>query len=287
MSSRSVLAAVLAVAVVFGSSAVTAPASATTYLEGVDVSHWQGTIDWTKVAGAGKAFAMMKATDGETFVDSMYSTNHAGARAAGVRVGAYHFAEPSSTAAEAIVQADWFVNHIGYLPGDLVPALDLEVTDGLSASQLQAWVGYWLNEVTAKLGIKPMIYTSPSFWRTYMGDTATFANQGYTVLWVAHWFVTTPSVPANNWGGHSWTFWQYTNCGTVSGISGCVDLDRYNGTDLTPVTYRVTDTTGPTVVAPASRVYAVTTLGGTTTVPVTTYWSATDPSGIASYTLER
>jgi len=391
MSSRSVLAAVLAVAVVFGSSAVTAPASATTYLEGVDVSHWQGTIDWTKVAGAGKAFAMMKATDGETFVDSMYSTNHAGARAAGVRVGAYHFAEPSSTAAEAIVQADWFVNHIGYLPGDLVPALDLEVTDGLSASQLQAWVGYWLNEVTAKLGIKPMIYTSPSFWRTYMGDTAAFANQGYTVLWVAHWFVTTPSVPANNWGGHSWTFWQYTNCGTVSGISGCVDLDRYNGTDFTPVTYKadfrvatspssrsvrqgagtsygvtvsttyftlpialsvaglpagvtaaisptslgssapsatlaatvtvatsksgtitpvgsyaltitavgggttrkatvglvVTDGIASTVVAPASRVYAVTTLGGTTTVPVTTYWSATDPSGIASYTLER
>jgi GH25 family lysozyme M1 (1,4-beta-N-acetylmuramidase) len=238
MSSRSVLAAVLAAAVIFGSSGVTAPTSATTYLEGVDVSHWQGTIDWTKVAGAGKTFAMIKATDGETFVDNMYSTNHTGARAAGVRVGAYHFAEPSGTATEAIVQADWFVNHIGYLPGDLVPALDLEVTNGLSATQLQAWVGYWLSEVTAKLGIKPMIYTSPSFWQTSMGNTTMFATQGYVVLWVAHWFVTTPSVPANNWGGHSWTFWQYTNCGTVSGISGCVDLDRYNGTDFTSVTYK-------------------------------------------------
>ena len=81
-----------------------------------------------------------------------------------------------------------------------------------------------------------MIYTSPSFWHTYLNNTATFASQGYAVLWIAHWGVDKPSVPASNWAGHGWTFWQYDDCGKVPGIGGCVDVDRYNGTDLTPVT---------------------------------------------------
>ncbi|HYK95647.1 MAG TPA: hypothetical protein VE011_07280, partial [Candidatus Dormibacteraeota bacterium] len=74
------------------------------------------------------------------------------------------------------------------------------------------------------------------FWHAALNDTAAFANQGYTVLWIAHWGVDHPSVPANNWGNHGWTFWQYGDCGSVPGIGGCVDLDRYNGLDLTPVT---------------------------------------------------
>ena len=82
-----------------------------------------------------------------------------------------------------------------------------------------------------------MIYASPAFWKKYLGDTTTFADQGYAVLWVAHWFVDGPTTPANNWSNRGWTFWQYSNCGHVPGISGCVDLDRYNGTDLTPMTY--------------------------------------------------
>ena len=74
-----------------------------------------------------------------------------------------------------------------------------------------------------------MIYTSPSFWTNSMGNTTMFADQGYSVLWVAHWGTSSPTVPAANWGGHGWTFWQYSNCGSAAGISGCVDLDRYNG----------------------------------------------------------
>jgi len=70
-----------------------------------------------------------------------------------------------------------------------------------------------------------------------MGDTRWFADNGYPVLWVAHWGVNAPTVPAQNWGGRSWTFWQYTNCGSVPGISGCVDLDRFNGTSLSSVTW--------------------------------------------------
>jgi GH25 family lysozyme M1 (1,4-beta-N-acetylmuramidase) len=207
------------------------------WLEGIDVSHWQGTISWSSVAAAGKKFAVMKATESTIYADAQYAGWHSTARSVGIRVGAYHFAQPSTTAGDAVAEADWFVSHANITTGDLVPALDLEVSNGLSVAAMQSWVGSWLKEVYAKTGMKPMIYTSPSFWRTYVGDTRTFADQGYTVLWVAHWFVSSPSVPGSNWGGKGWTFWQYSDCGRVSGISGCVDLDRFNGLDLTKVTY--------------------------------------------------
>jgi GH25 family lysozyme M1 (1,4-beta-N-acetylmuramidase) len=70
-----------------------------------------------------------------------------------------------------------------------------------------------------------MIYTSPSFWRDQVGDTNSFAHTGVR-LWIAHWGVRHPSVPAGNWAGRGWTFWQHTDCGSVRGITGCVDLDR-------------------------------------------------------------
>ncbi len=226
------------------------PPTPPTYLEGIDASHYQGTVNWPAVASAGKRFVVMKATEGQTYVDPTYAANHAAARAAGLLVSAYHFADPSSSPDDAVLQADWFVNNAYLLPGDLVPALDLEQTGGLSTAALQAWVGAWLGEVYAKLGVRPMIYTSPTFWTNNMGDTATFASEGYAVLWIAHWATTTPTVPAGNWGGHGWTFWQYSNCGSVLGISGCVDLDRYNGTDLSPVSFNYTYVPPPTVTPP-------------------------------------
>jgi GH25 family lysozyme M1 (1,4-beta-N-acetylmuramidase) len=70
-----------------------------------------------------------------------------------------------------------------------------------------------------------------------MGNTSWFADNGYDVLWVAHWGVGSPSVPGNNWGGKSWTFWQYSDSGTVPGISGRVDLDRYRLNSFDAVTY--------------------------------------------------
>lgn len=222
------------------------PNASASYLEGIDVSHWQGTTDWAKVAAAGKSFAIMKATEGTGYVDPSYATNHAGAAAAGLWTSAYHFARPGATPNEAVLEADHFVAVANLGTRDLIPALDLEVTGGLSTSALQGWVSTWLREVTAKLGVRPMIYTSPSFWKTYMGDSPSLALAGYPILWIAHWGVATPTVPAQNWGGHGWTFWQYSDCGTVPGISGCVDLDRYRGTDLAPVAYSVFNVTAST-----------------------------------------
>jgi lysozyme len=149
--------------------------------------------------------------------------------------GAYHFARPGSN--DPVREADWFVGTAGFQRGMLIPALDLEVTGGLGPTALTAWVKAWLARVDQRLGVKPMIYTSPSFWRNAMGDSRWFADNGYAILWVANWGVSSPSVPGSNWGGRSWTFWQYTSDGTVPGISGRVDLNRYRFQSFAAVTY--------------------------------------------------
>ena len=213
------------------------PPNATAYLEGIDVSHWQGTIDWKKVAASGKRFAIMKATQDTDFVDNKYAINRSGAAAAGVVTTAYHFAEPDLRPNDAISEADHFVNTAKLAAGDIVPALDLEQSGGLNTTQLTAWTMAFLDRVKSRLDVTPMVYTSPAFWKKYLADTSSIADAGYRILWIAHWNTSAPTIPARNWGGHGWTFWQYSNCGTVPGISGCVDLDRFNGTDLTTALY--------------------------------------------------
>jgi GH25 family lysozyme M1 (1,4-beta-N-acetylmuramidase) len=222
-------------------------------LPGIDVSHWQGTIDWAQVAAAGTRFAIAKATEGRTYVDPMYATNKAGAEANGIVFGAYHFARPDDTPGDAIAEADHFVEVAQLVPGNLVPVLDLERTGGLSQEQVTEWILAWLGRVTERLGVRPMIYTSPNGWATRTGDTTAVVKAGYTLLWVAHWGVESPRVPAEDWGGYGWTFWQYTDCGAVPGIEGCVDLDWYRGTSFAPVAVPSPDTTPPTVsIAPPS-----------------------------------
>lgn len=220
------------------SSAPTATPSPTPspYTEGIDISHWQGTIDWTKVAAAGKRFAFMKASESTDFVDNTYTSNRAQARAAGLYVGAYHFAQPSSGAGDAVAEADHFIDTATPASGDLIPVLDLERSGSLSQTALTAWVKAFLDRVYERAGVRAIIYVSPNFWRTYMGDTTWFGANGYNILWVAHWTTgVAPSVPGGNWAGEGWTFWQYTSDGAVSGISGRVDLNRYRGTNFTPV----------------------------------------------------
>jgi GH25 family lysozyme M1 (1,4-beta-N-acetylmuramidase) len=204
--------------------------------EGIDISHWQGTIDWSKVATAGKKFAYMKASEDTNYVDPTYVTNRAQARSAGLKTGAYHFAQPSTTVGDAAAQADQFLNAATPAKGDLLPVLDLERTNGLTPAALTTWVQGYMQRIYDRTGLRAVIYCSPNFWKTYMGNTGWFAANGYHVLWVAHWTTATaPIMPANNWGGKGWTFWQYTSDGSVPGISGRVDLNRYNGTDLTKV----------------------------------------------------
>ncbi|MGZ4113531.1 MAG: GH25 family lysozyme [Actinomycetota bacterium] len=215
-------------------------------LFGIDISHWQDAIDWTQVGSAGVQFVIAKATEGRTWDDPMYSTYRAGAAAEGIPFTAYHFAKPDLTAGDAVKEADHFVDVAQLGPGDLIPALDIERTGGLTQEQLTQWILDWLNEVTARLGVRPMVYTSPNGWENRTGDTTAIADAGYTILWVAHWNVGLPTVPANDWEGNGWRFWQYTDCAAIPGISGCVDADWHAGTTLDDVMIASPDSTPPT-----------------------------------------
>lgn len=205
-------------------------------IEGIDISHWQGVIDWTMVRASGKRFAFIKASEDIDFVDDMYATNRAQAKAAGILVGAYHFAQPDRTLGDAVAEADHFLNTALINSGELLPVLDLERTGGLTDIELQDWVRAYLGRIYERTGVRGVIYMSPAFWANFLDDTDWFAANGYKVLWIAHWTTAAePWVPGIDWGGNGWTFWQYTSSGAVPGIVGRVDLDRYAGSDFREV----------------------------------------------------
>jgi GH25 family lysozyme M1 (1,4-beta-N-acetylmuramidase) len=215
---------------------VPVPPPPTGPIEGIDVSHWQGVIDWTLVRAAGKRFAFIKASEDIDFVDDMYATNRAQAKAVGLLVGAYHFAQPDRTPGDAVAEADHFLNTALINSGELLPVLDLEVVGGLTDIELQDWVRAYLGRIYERTGVRGVIYMSPAFWANFLDDTTWFAANGYKVLWIAHWTTAAePWVPGTDWGGQGWTFWQYTSSGAVPGIVGRVDLDRYAGGDFRDV----------------------------------------------------
>ena len=205
-------------------------------LPGIDVSHWNGAIDWATVADDGVRFAVMKASEGRAYTDPTYAGHLAQATANGIVAGGYHFARPDLTDGDAHAEADNYLAATALQPGTIVPVLDIEQSGGLSVPRLQDWVRRWLERVTDRTGIHPMIYSGPYFWRTYMGDTTWFADHGYDLYWIPHWGVASPDTPAKDWGGQGWRVWQWTNCWHVRGIEGCVDGDRFKGADLRRIT---------------------------------------------------
>jgi len=194
----------------------------TTIQRGLDVSYYQGTINWSSVKSAGKQFVFIRVSDGTGFVDPNFGTYWAGAKAVGLTVGAYQYFRPSG---DPIAQADLMVNKIqaaGYASTDIPPVIDVETTEGLSASTVLSRVNSWLSRVQSRTGRQPVLYTSPGFWNSIGAPQPT----PLPYLWVANWGVSCPTLPAP-WG--RLRFWQYTDTGTVSGVSGSVDLDEYNG----------------------------------------------------------
>jgi lysozyme len=202
-------------------------------VEGIDVSHHQGRIDWARVASAGKRFAYVRASAGTLTADRTYRANRSRALAAGLTVGSYHFANPSAAPGDAAAEATWFLRNATIASGDLRPVLDLEVANGLPATALFTWAQTWLTAVERATGVKPLIYTTPKFWIRSMANAEWFARNGYA-LWVAHWTSAEgPFVPASTWAGEGWALWQTSSTGSVPGISGRVDLDRFAGATLT------------------------------------------------------
>ncbi|MDQ2982393.1 MAG: glycoside hydrolase family 25 protein [Actinomycetota bacterium] len=209
------------------------------YVRGIDVSHYNGSIDWQPAAASGIEFAFMQATKGNDGVDLRYPTFRDDAAAAAVWIGAYHFARPGGKTAsavrrDALSEARHFVAYAQPAADDLVPALDLERTGRLSPALLVLWTRTWLREAERLGGARPMIYSSVAFWRDSLGNTTEFASGGYH-LWLARWTTRrSPEIPAGAWAGFRWTFWQWASCGRVPGLRGCVDLDRFRASDLTP-----------------------------------------------------
>jgi GH25 family lysozyme M1 (1,4-beta-N-acetylmuramidase) len=222
-----VLAVVLGVIV-----GVASPAGA--LLTGIDVASWQHPtnqpINWTQVRNAGHTFAFVKATEDANYRNPWFVQDYAGAGSAGLYRGAYHYARPAASMSTAIDQARWFVATTGSMGGplDLGAVLDLEETGGLGQAELAQWTRTWLGEVERLTGRRPIVYTGYYFWRDALGNPTDIGSR-YR-LWLPSYPADPnstgfkPLVPA---GWATWTFWQYTSTGSVPGIAGNVDLNRF------------------------------------------------------------
>ena len=231
---------VLALTLLIGSMATrlapsVATVRATTNPKGIDISHWQGDIDWSAVAADGIDFAIMKTTESRDYTDPTFTTNRTNAQLAGVTVGMYHVASPSKNTDDARAEADRFLRIAKPGVGNVIPTLDIEISNvpaGMKPAVLEGWVRAWLNRVTSRLGVRPMIYGSQHMFEELLGNTTWFADNGFP-LWFAWPRKDLPNVlPANDWQGQGWTFWQWTWTGNVAGIDGDVDRDRFAGPDL-------------------------------------------------------
>jgi len=200
---------------------------------GIDVSNWQGNIDWEQVKADGYTFAWAKSTEGMTYTDPMFFNNMENGLDANVVMGAYHFARPDNNtpqedAANFLNIASAYIGN-GFLP----PVLDLEnpysggqailLTDIFTSEELSNWAQAWMAEVETQTGISPFIYIN--------GNYANYLNSSLTEYGL--WFAQpdenlSPPVNIGTW--EDWKFKQYSWWGDISGIQGDVDLNIFNGT---------------------------------------------------------
>lgn len=199
-------------------------AGAATQMHGVDVSNWQGPVDWGAVARSGRPFAFAKATEGANFVDAQFATNRLGMAGAGLVLrGFYHFARPDRNNAAA--EAANFLRTVGPLAPGEVAVLDLEVAAGPTVGD---WAAEWLAIVAQATGKTPLIYS----YQEYLYSIPTSRLTQYP-LWVAAWGANNGHLPAtqprtDRWS--RWTFWQYTSKAVVPGVAGRVDDNIFVGT---------------------------------------------------------
>jgi len=194
-------------------------------VQGIDVSYWQGDIDWQKVDDAGVNFAYIKATEGGDHLDPKFLANWHAAKQAGVARGAYHFMYWCRPARE---QASWFRLNV---PGDsdaLPPVLDLEWNSRSKTCRHRiprdtaiAKIKLMLEAMEAHTGKRPIIYTDPKFHREVLQGE--FADYDF-------WLRSVAASPEAKYQARDWAFWQFTTTGRVHGVAGPVDRNSFNGT---------------------------------------------------------
>lgn len=206
---------------------------------GIDVSSYQGTINWSRVAASGKQFSFAKATEGNYYQDAYFYGNINNGKAAGVLMGAYHYARPDLDAPSTDAAYFWSFaqNYFQHDGKSLMPALDFEVFNGVvGATSYTDWANQWSADVqssasAAGFTVHPCVYTSACL-------ACNFNNSITLTPWVADWNGENPQTgtpwstctSCEAWGSGVWTFWQYSDRGHIKGISGAVDLDTYFST---------------------------------------------------------
>lgn len=178
-------------------------------VRGVDVSHYQGEIDWQVLASQGIDFAFIKATEGSSFVDDCFDFNFEEARKTKLYVGAYHFFSFDSS---GITQAENFINTVEVFDDSLPPVVDVEFYGSKStptrdsiASELKPM----LITLEEHYGKKPIIYTTEEVYQQFLSDD----YEDYPI-WIRD-IISTPKLS----DGKEWTFWQYTNRKRLDAIS--------------------------------------------------------------------
>ena len=199
---------------------------------GIDVSHWQGSINWASVKNSGLDFAFVKATQGVDFIDSRFVSNINGAHNAGMLVGGYHFATPYTSGIDdaADEASDFYDAMQPYLTdGYLRPVLDLEGTNSISVTAMSNWVHDFMNTFASLSGgIVPVIYTGNSYANNELNSSVNIYD-----LWYPNWptnpnFNNPPAAPGI-WSSKGYDLWQYSATTSVPGISGNVDGDVFFG----------------------------------------------------------
>ncbi len=200
-------------------------------IRGIDVSDYQPNVNWQAVAKEGILFAFVKSTEGATLVSQTFARNWAGMKAAGIQRGAYHFFRPTSSVQG---QIDLFLKTVKLAVGDLPAVLDLETTGALNADELCDRATIWLEAVEKATLMRPIIYTYPGFW-----DNLGTQRLADYPLWIAHY--TSAEEPWVPGGWKTWTFWQYSDTSTVSGVSGNVDANIFESVREGAINYKVAD----------------------------------------------
>ena len=185
--------------------------------DGIDVSSYQKDIDWSATSHDSKIkFVYVKATEGATLTSRHYRINIEHARRHGVRVGSYHFLRTTSTIKD---QFENFTRAVKKSEQDLVPLIDVETKRGWTPQQLRDSVKAFADLLEDYYGCRPMIYTSSSFFNSYLASTFS----GYP-LFIARYATSEPQLT----NGAKWILWQFSDRGQIQGIDAHVDLCRFN-----------------------------------------------------------
>lgn len=193
-------------------------------IKGVDVSHYQGEIDWNILSREHIQFAYIKATEGSSHIDSRFAENWEKVQQTDLRAGAYHFFSFDS---EGRTQALNFIETVKPIPGMLPPVVDVEFYGNKKDNppdpeQVQEQLQVFLDATEAAYGLKPVIYSTQEAWELYIKDR--FASYP---LWIRD-VIKTPALGKE----YPWTFWQYTNRGRLKGYSGeeeYIDINVFGG----------------------------------------------------------